>query len=191
MRKLRIAQLQADIACNEKLEPRIKQIAADVEEKGPAEFSMITERFKTNPSPEAPPSNAPKQPTYDQMTLGLMLQVWDNVKKDGIAGDDPRLKDALVAGLRKHLALMDEHQAKLKHELEVEEAEQHKKITSEDLHDGFESHVRLPAVSLCKRVCANTDRTVSMSHRYPRHRPSRARSPHHTPRRRRRPKSKC
>ena len=36
---------------------------------------------------------------------------------------------------------MAEHQEKLRKELAAEEEEQTKKITSDDLHEGFESHV--------------------------------------------------
>ena len=79
MRKMRIAALKADIACNEVLEPRLKQMIADVEAKGPAEFSALVERFKTNPSKDAPPTDAPGQKTYDEMLLSLMLSVWDKV----------------------------------------------------------------------------------------------------------------
>ena len=82
MRKVHIAQLKADIACNEVLEPRLHQITSGVEVKGPAEFSSLVERFKTNPSPEKPPTNAPEQKTYDEMLLALMLKVWEEAKKE-------------------------------------------------------------------------------------------------------------
>ncbi|KAH8104810.1 Cdc37 N terminal kinase binding-domain-containing protein [Cristinia sonorae] len=139
-RKLHIAQLKADIACNNVLEPRIKQIAKDVEEKGPTHFSQLVERFKTQPSPEAPPTNAPNQKTYDEMLLSLLLGIWEDAKKQGVDKDSPRLGETLVKGLQNHAVKLAEHQAKLKTELEKEEAEQKKKITSDDLHDGFESH---------------------------------------------------
>ncbi|KAI0373740.1 hypothetical protein BV20DRAFT_988787 [Pilatotrama ljubarskyi] len=140
MRKLRIAQLKADIACNEVLKPRLQQITQEVEAQGAPHFSSLVERFKTNPSPEAPPTNAPEQKSYDEMLLSLMLQVWEEAKKKGVEKDDPNLSDALVAGLKEHLVKLDEHQEKLRKDLQHEEEEQHKKITMEDLHEGFESH---------------------------------------------------
>ncbi|KAL1950722.1 hypothetical protein VTO73DRAFT_5846 [Trametes versicolor] len=140
MRKLHIAQLKADIACNEVLRPRLVQIAADVEAQGPPHFSQLVERFKTNPSPDKPPSNAPEQKSYDEMLLSLMLQVWEEAKQKGVEKDSPKLAEALVAGLKAHLVRMDEHQAKMRKDLADEEEEQHKKITMEDLHEGFESH---------------------------------------------------
>lgn len=138
---MHIAQLQADIACNKVLEPRLHQITTDVEAKGPAEFSSLVERFKTNPSPEKPPTNAPQQKTYDEMLLALMLKVWEEAKKDGVEKDDPQLGEALVKGLQKHIEELEKHQEKLKQELVQEEAEQKKKITSDDIHEGWESHV--------------------------------------------------
>ncbi|RPD62743.1 hypothetical protein L226DRAFT_482105 [Lentinus tigrinus ALCF2SS1-7] len=139
-RKLKIAQYSADIACNDVLKPRLQEITKDVEEKGPAYFSSLVEKFKTNPSPEAPPTNAPNQKTYDEMLLSLLLQVWEEAKKKGVEKDDPKLGEALVAGLKEHLVKIDQHQEKLRKDLQHEEEELHKKITSEDIHEGFESH---------------------------------------------------
>jgi cell division cycle protein 37 len=141
MRKAHIAQLKADIACNDVLAPRLRQIASDVEAKGPSEFSTLVERFKTSPSPEAPPTNAPGQKTYDEMLLALMLKVWEGAKTQGVDKDDPKLGEALVKGLKKHDVELAQHQEKLRKELASEEAEQNKKITSDDIHEGFESHV--------------------------------------------------
>ncbi len=143
MRKVHILQLNADIACNKVLEPRLKEIAKEVEAKGPSQFSTLVERFQTNPSPEAPPTNAPGQQTYDGMLLTLMLKIWQEAKADGIDKDDPRLAEVLVKGLQKHVAMIGEHQEKLTKELEQEEAEQKKKITSDDIHEGFDSHVSI------------------------------------------------
>ena len=140
-RKHHIAQLRADLDCNKTLQPRLQQIATDVEAQGPPYFSSLVERFKNNPSPEAPPTNAPEQKTYDEMLLSLMLTIWEDVKKDGIDKDDPKLGEALVKGLKYHVVQIAEHQEKIKEDIESEEAEQKKKITSEDIHDGFESHV--------------------------------------------------
>ncbi|KAI0771189.1 Cdc37 N terminal kinase binding-domain-containing protein [Trametes elegans] len=140
MRKLHIAQLKADIACNDVLKPRLQKITEDVEAQGPPLFSSLVERFKTNPSPEKPPTTSPEQKSYDEMLLSLLLQVWEEAKNKGVQKDDPKLGEALVAGLKKRLVGLDEHQEKLRKELQQEEEEQHKKITMEDLHEGFESH---------------------------------------------------
>ncbi|OCH90907.1 hypothetical protein OBBRIDRAFT_729866 [Obba rivulosa] len=140
VRKYRIAELNADIACNEVLESRLRQITDEVEKEGPPRFSALVEKFKTSPSPDAPPTNAPGQKTYDEMLLALLLQVWDEAKKDGAEKDDPKLGDALVNGLKQHIVKLGEHQEKFKAELVKEEEEQKKKITMDDLHEGFDSH---------------------------------------------------
>lgn len=140
MRKHRIAQLKADIACNDVLNPRLRGIMIEVASQGSAHFSSLVERFQTSPSPDAPPTNAPEQPTYDAMLLALMLRVWEETKNQGIDKDDPRLGDALVEGLKKHTVKMSEHQEQLRQELAKLEEEAKGKITSDDLHDGFDSH---------------------------------------------------
>ena len=138
---------------NDVLKPRLAAIAQEVEAQGPPHFSSLVERFKTNPSPEKPPTNAPGQKTYDEMLLALLLQVWEEAKKRGVEKDDPKLGDALVEGLKTHLVRIDEHQVKLRKELEKEEAELHKKITSEDIHEGFDSKVSVASEALFHLCC--------------------------------------
>ncbi|KAL6308401.1 Cdc37 N terminal kinase binding-domain-containing protein [Sparassis latifolia] len=139
-RKHRIALLEADIACNAVLQPRLRTIADEVASKGPAHFSALVERFKTEPSPERPPTNAPEQQTYDEMLLNLMLTIWEEVKKAGIDKDDARLGELLVQGLEKHFVQMGEHQGKQKQELAQLQEDNKRKITSDDIHVGFDSH---------------------------------------------------
>jgi hypothetical protein len=69
----------------------------------------------------------------------LLLQVGDEAKEKGIRKDDPELDKTLVDGLQGHLTKLEEHQENIKVELEAEEKEQTKKITSDDLHEGFDS----------------------------------------------------
>ncbi|KAI1794893.1 Cdc37 N terminal kinase binding-domain-containing protein [Ganoderma leucocontextum] len=138
-RKFHIGQLKADLAVNDVLKPRLAAIAKEVEAQGPPHFSSLVERFKANPSPERPPTNAPEQKTYEEMLLALMLQVWEDAKKKGVEKDDPKLGEVLVDGLKASLLRIDEHQVKMRKELAVEEEEMKKKITSEDIHEGFDS----------------------------------------------------
>ncbi|KZT09369.1 uncharacterized protein LAESUDRAFT_696140 [Laetiporus sulphureus 93-53] len=140
IRRQRIAQLSADVACNDVLQPRLQTITDEVAAQGAPRFSALVERFKTNPSPDKPPTNAPEQKTYDAMLLSLMLQIWEEAKEQGVEKDDPRLGEVLVQGLKKHIVQMGEHQEKLKTELATLEEEAHKKITSDDLHVGWDSH---------------------------------------------------
>ena len=75
------------------------------------------------------------------MILSLMLQVWEEVKGKGIQKGDERLGESLVKGLKDHSTKLAEHQAKFKEDLATEEKERNKKITSEDLHEGWDSKV--------------------------------------------------
>ena len=138
-RKMRIHDLESKLALSKFLNPRIEKIIAEVQEGGKARFSSITEQLNTNPSPDKPPGNAPNQPTYDMMLHELMLQVWKGVKDAGGTGEDTNLTDKLVAGLRD--ALEKQHQDDIQNEkdLEYERKEQKKHITSDDVHDGFDS----------------------------------------------------
>lgn len=137
-RKLRIAQLSGEIDCNEVLLPRLRNIANDIASGGHVYFSSLVERLKTQPSPEAP---AGGQATYDQMIQSLLLQVWEEVKERGIQKDDPGLDKALVDGLQGHIKKLGERQEEIKVELETEQKEQTKRITSDDIHEGFDSKV--------------------------------------------------
>ncbi|KAF8488347.1 hsp90-like protein [Gautieria morchelliformis] len=136
IRKHRITQLRCEIACNEVLLPRLRTITDDVQSGGHIHFSSLVERLKTQPSTEAP---ADGQPTYDQMLQSLLLQIWEEAKEKGVGKDDPELDKALVDGLKSHLKKLGGYQEKIKVELETEEKEQTKKITSDDLHEGFDS----------------------------------------------------
>lgn len=156
---------------------------AEVEAQGPAHFSSLVDRFKNNPSPEAPPTNAPNQPTYDAMLLSLMLQIWEEAKKNGVEKDDPKLNDALVSGLKGHLAKINQEQERLRREVKKEEDEQHSKITSEDIHDGFDSHVS-PILSfscITKSLSVPIARSTSLPNPAPL--PSKTRSSPTSPRR--------
>ncbi|GJJ15575.1 hypothetical protein Clacol_009853 [Clathrus columnatus] len=138
-RKAMIASMEAEIAMNNVLLPRLENIAKDVGLGGSVHFSNLVERLKTQPSPEAPQTNAKDQPTYDEMVLSLLLQVWEEVKTKGINKSDPQLDASLAGELKEHAKRLGERQEKVKVDLEVELKEQSKKITSEDIHDGFDS----------------------------------------------------
>jgi cell division cycle protein 37 len=145
VRKRQIQALTAEIACNTVLVPRLQSILAQLStSQTPLPYlSGVVEQLQTNPSPDAPPTNAPGQPTYDAMVLSLLLQVSEEAKKAAAASKEDS-SDELVGrkvkeGLKKHLAQLGEHTEKLRNDLETEEKEQKKHITSEDMHDGFDS----------------------------------------------------
>lgn len=139
-RKHKIATLKADIQSNPVMQSRLREVRDGVKEKGAAFFSATVERLEKQPSPERPP--APLEGTYDGMLLSLLRRTADDVKNLGIASGDPKLDEELIKSLDEHLKRMPEFLEKAKKELEHEEAEQKKKITSDDIRPGFSSSVR-------------------------------------------------
>ena len=155
-RKHKIEALNAEIACNNVLHPRLVRIRQHIEgvpastEGNLAEdadagtsltglpfFQYLVDRLQSNPSPAAPPTNAKDQPTYDAMILSLLLQIFDTVK---VLPQDEQEK-AVLDGLEKHISQLSEHTRELGTDLAAEIKEQKKHITSEDIHEGFESKV--------------------------------------------------
>lgn len=155
-RKHKIEALNAEIACNNILHPRLINIreciagapagaAGDLAEdadvgqsqSGLPFFQYLVDRLQSNPSPAAPPTNAKDQPTYDAMILSLLLQIYDNVK----ALPQDEQEKAILDGMEKHIAQLAEHTRELKVDLEAEVKEQKKHITSDDIHEGWESKV--------------------------------------------------
>lgn len=136
-RKLKISALGAEIACNGVLSPRLHNVRATLgsADGGLKYFQQLVEKLQTQPSPEAPPTNAKDQPTYDAMLLSLLLQVWDGAKS--LPADEREA--AVLSGLDKHIKQLADHTKKLEKDLVDEENEQKKHITSEDIHEGFES----------------------------------------------------
>jgi cell division cycle protein 37 len=70
----------------------------------------------------------------------LLRQIGETVKKES-AGDQEKLNKVLAKELEIHVKRLGETIEKDEKELEREEKEQKKHITSEDLHEGFESKV--------------------------------------------------
>lgn len=66
----------------------------------------------------------------------------DDVKNLGIASGNLKLDEELIKSLDGHLKRMPEFMEKAKKDLENEEGEQKRKITSEDIRPGFSSSVR-------------------------------------------------
>ncbi|KAH8113509.1 hsp90-like protein [Phellopilus nigrolimitatus] len=142
MRNQKIADIKAEVACNDVLLPRLRTITEEVHgaPDGPAQFSRIVEQLKTNPSPQAPETDSPHKLTYDEMILSLLLKVFEDAKEKGVDKNDERLREVLIANLKGHVAKLGERQEELKKDLEKEEEERTKKITSESIHDGYDSH---------------------------------------------------
>lgn len=124
--------------------PRLRTITEEVHgaTDAPGQFSRIVEQLSMNPSPNVPKSDSEKKLTYDEMILSLLMQVRQDAKEKGVENNSERLSETLIANLKGHVAKLGERQEKLKKELKEELDEKAKKITSEDLHEGWDSHVR-------------------------------------------------
>lgn len=78
--------------------------------------------------------------TYDEMMLSLLMQVFEDAKTKGIdKGNTERMREVLLANLKSHSAKLSERQEVLRNDLDEEEAEKAKKITTDDIHEGFDS----------------------------------------------------
>lgn len=150
-RRMRIEMLRAEIAMNGVLLPRLEKLRQEMKDAEDAKkvFSNEVERLKTNPSDEKPPTGHAKQPTYDDMILNLLMKIWGECKTEVEAGGT-NWTEALIASLEKHEKELEERSKECEEQAEKEEQEQKKKITSEDVHDGFSTgvsntKVRFPA----------------------------------------------
>lgn len=80
------------------------------------------------------------------MVLSLLLQVGEaarqNVGEQSSGSDrEERLGSALAAEVKLHLEKLSAAQEQMRKNLEAEEKEQKKHITSDDIHDGFANKV--------------------------------------------------
>ena len=156
LRKQTIAKLRAQIDCNNVLLPRITSISTALANPAPSipptvYFNSLAEQLEKNPSRDCPLTNDPSklEQTYDGMLLSLLKQVGEDAKvkiKDaGIleADREEKLAKALANGMAEHVKRLKETIDKDVEKLAQEEREQKKHITSEDLHEGFDSKVSL------------------------------------------------
>ena len=132
-------QYEQELKNNDALYPRLVSITETVKQGGPPAYSSTVERLKASPSPEAPGAG---QKTYDEMILDALMSVWEECKNEGLNGKDDKLGEVLVAKLEDQKRQLLARQEFLKKEIETETEEQHKKITSDDIHEGFSSSVR-------------------------------------------------
>ncbi|KAG6854136.1 hypothetical protein C0991_010300 [Blastosporella zonata] len=152
MRKNVITQLKSQIACNNVLLPRITDISNNISNPASsvsptAYFNSYVERLKKEPSRDCPPGNNPDkaEQTYDGMLLALLRRVGEDARvkvKESEALEaerDEKLAKYLASEMAGHVKRLKETIDKDAVKLASEESEQKKHITSEDLHDGFDS----------------------------------------------------
>ena len=143
-RKHKITQLEAELACNKVILTRLDKVADDTAAQGadgPAFFSRLVEQLKRSPAPDKPKSGAANQPTYDALLEASLMRTFEALKNKGVTPGDPKFAEKLVQAIRDHTAEFRAADAEQETQLAVEVAEQKKKITSDDIHDGFESAV--------------------------------------------------
>jgi len=154
-RKRKIATLEAQIACNKVLLPRITEIANNLSSHNYSEpsttyFNNLVSKLQVNPSKDCPPGNDPNklEQTYDGMLLSLLKMVTEKarqrVQESGVVGNvekQERLDKELQVEMEMHVKQLGETIENDQKELDLEEAERKKKITMEDMHEGFDSKV--------------------------------------------------
>ncbi|ESK90442.1 hsp90 co-chaperone cdc37 [Moniliophthora roreri MCA 2997] len=177
-RKDKIASLRAQIDCNTVLLPRIREIRTNL--TTPASippttyFNNLVEQLEKNPSKDCPPGNDPSklEHTYDGMILNLLQLVSQQAKekiKDASVLDnekDEKLAQGLIDGMEFHCEELKKTIDRDQAELEAEEKEQKKHITSDDLHEGFSSKyvpakLAPPAVPVSKIEKPKSKQTVT------------------------------
>ena len=154
IRKGKIKHLQAQIACNKILLPRIKEIHSNLVNQSAsvsatAYFNSLVEQLQANPSSDCPPGadSTKIEQTYDGMVLSLLKMVSekakDKVKEADVVGaeKDARLAKELAVEVATHVQQLGDTIDKNQEELDGEQKEQKKHITSDDLHEGFDSKV--------------------------------------------------
>jgi cell division cycle protein 37 len=168
-RKLLIQKLNSELSLNSVLRPRIQSVLDGTRSKGTDHFRAVQRRMREQPSPEKPATGAVNQPTYDMMISQLLGDVFresayivdgatsgSEVKYQGKKVDESTslpswaegvvpdnkaepLKNALEERLEWHLKELDRRDVEVRKEIEVEEKEQAKKITSEGIKDGWDA----------------------------------------------------
>ncbi|ODN96495.1 cell division cycle protein 37 [Cryptococcus wingfieldii CBS 7118] len=141
-RKLQIAKLNSELSLNGILRPRIEAIITGLSANGFDHYRAVQHRIKEAPSDEKPQTGAPNQPTYDMM-LGQLLEDWATGEIP--QGKKEALKEVLEERLKWNVDELVRRDAEVKKEIEKEEAEMRKKITSDDIHEGWDKSTVNPA----------------------------------------------
>lgn len=98
------------------------------------------ERLRTNPSPEAPKTNAAKPVPYDEMILRL-LETIANEAREKAGSDQGQLVKILEERLDFHVKKLSDVTEERRKEMDTLVKERSKHITMDDIYDGFDSKV--------------------------------------------------
>ena len=132
---------------NNTLLPRLDDVISKFTSEGIPYFERQVSQLsakKGDPNAERPKGSNPGQPSYDDMVLALMTTVASEVKEKGLKDTSDRTSQ-LEETLKSHRRQLKERTDECQKEIDKEEVEQRKHITSEDIHDGFDTSVSLNA----------------------------------------------
>ncbi|KAI9443073.1 Cdc37 N terminal kinase binding-domain-containing protein [Lactarius indigo] len=138
VRNHRIEQLGAEVACNDVLLARLRAIQPKLAQSGSPYFSSEVDRLSTNPSPEAPSTNAAKAIPYDEMILTLLRTIAKEAQENA-GSDTSKLDTLLEERLDFHTNKLSSITEERRKERDTLLKEKSKHITMDDLHEGFES----------------------------------------------------
>jgi cell division cycle protein 37 len=96
--------------------------------------------LRTNPSPEAPKTNAAKPVPYDEMILRL-LETIANEAREKAGSDQGQLVKILEERLDFHVKKLSDVTEERRKEMDTLVKERSKHITMDDIYDGFDSKV--------------------------------------------------
>lgn len=155
MRKIERSQLEAEERTNTDLTPELARLASSTRSEGASFYQRELARLVAGRA-ERGNKDGPDGPTLDDMLLSLLLQInqEDKVKEKA---NSPELGDVLVATLESHMKRLAERQETVHAKLKEMDEEDKRKITSDSLHDGWDSGVRTltdPACGEAQGTCA-------------------------------------
>ena len=112
-------------------------------------FNNLVEKLRAQPSKDCPPGNNPEhiEQTYDGMIINLLERVTQDAKEKlkslslPESEKEQRLGQILQEEMIMHVKQLGEMIEKDRAELESEKQEQKKKITSDDIKEGWETKV--------------------------------------------------
>ncbi|KAH9929022.1 Cdc37 N terminal kinase binding-domain-containing protein [Epithele typhae] len=136
-RKEKLAENKAAIARHAVLSKRLERMATDVQTHGFESFLAIAHKPATGDASTVSGKD-------DELLSSIVQEVLEVAKKKHAEKSGCDLREVVVAGLRAQLVKSNKEMAELKKEVDQEEAKRRKKITSEQIHDGYESRYMPP-----------------------------------------------
>ncbi|KAA1132811.1 hsp90 co-chaperone Cdc37 [Puccinia graminis f. sp. tritici] len=152
-RKMKIDGLKKEGPMNAALLEKIEELVAKTKQDGADHLRKTASKLSAEGHAK-PPSSSEDQPSIDQMIFNLISQILTKIKDVSPADSD----QAAEKELNFHLNRLADREKQRKVDLEKEELEAHKHITSEDIHDGFDvSHVdKKPSVAIDEPITASS-----------------------------------